>query len=182
MWPLIKQQKLLLHFCTKVSSLSLGPQPGSWVIEVLASPVVWFRKCARSLASNLWTTSYHPQTNGLVKRSYQTNMCMIGKLGEDKKANWPSHLVEIVHTYNATCSTVTRYSPHYLMFRRRPRLLVIFFFPTVGTSEVPMREASAKHVDKYVASIWDRLRTAYGRHKPNQQQKHADKNGTMTER
>ena len=43
-------------------------------------------------------------------------MHMIGKLGEDKKANWPSHLAKIVHAYNATQSAVTRYSPHYLMF------------------------------------------------------------------
>ena len=46
----------------------------------------------------------------------QTIMCMIRKLGEDKKADWPSHLAEIVHTYNATQSVVTGYSPHYLMF------------------------------------------------------------------
>ena len=43
-------------------------------------------------------------------------MHMIGKLGEDKKADWPSHLAEIVHAYNATQSAVTGYSPHYLMF------------------------------------------------------------------
>ena len=45
---------------------------------------------------------YHPQTNGLVERLHQMIMHMIGKLGEDKKADWPSHLAEIVHTYNAT--------------------------------------------------------------------------------
>ena len=33
-----------------------------------------------------------------------------------QKANWPSHLAEIVYAYNATQSTITRYSPHYLMF------------------------------------------------------------------
>ena len=102
---------------------------------------------------------YHPQTNGLVERLHQTIICMIGKLGEDKKADWPSHLAEIAHAYNATHSAVTGYSPHYLMFGCRPRLPVDFFFPTIGSSEAPMREASAKHVDKYVASIWDRLRT-----------------------
>ena len=50
----------------------------------------------------LQTMPYHPQTNGLVERSHQMIMHMIGKLGEDKKADWPSHLAEIVHTYNAT--------------------------------------------------------------------------------
>ena len=50
----------------------------------------------------LWTTPYHPQTNGLVERLHQMIMCMIGKLGEDKKANWPSHLAEIAHAYNST--------------------------------------------------------------------------------
>ena len=64
----------------------------------------------------LQTMAYHPQTNGLVERSHQTIMQMFGKLGEDKKADWPSHLAEIVHAYNATRSAVTGYSLHYLMF------------------------------------------------------------------
>ena len=64
----------------------------------------------------LWITPYHPQTNGLVERLHQTIMRMIRKLDKDKKSNWPGHLAEIVHTYYAICSTVTRYSPHYLMF------------------------------------------------------------------
>ena len=108
----------------------------------------------------LWTMPYHPQTNGLVERSHQTIMHMIRKLEEDKKTNWPSHFTEIGHAYNATCSAVMGYSPHYLMFRHRPRLLVDIYIPTVGSSEAPIREASAKHEDKYVASIWDRLRTS----------------------
>ena len=108
----------------------------------------------------LWTMPYHPQTNGLVERSHQMIMHMIGKLGEDKKADWPSHLAEIVHAYNATRSTVTGYSPHYLMFGRWPRLPVNFVFPTVGSSKAPMREASARKVDTYVASVRNQLRSA----------------------
>ena len=102
---------------------------------------------------------YHPQTNGLVARLHQTIMHMIRKLGEDKNADWPYHLDEIVHAYNATQSAVTRYSPHYLMFRQRPRLSVYFVFPTIDSKKAPMREASTKHIDKYVASVQDRLRT-----------------------
>ena len=107
----------------------------------------------------LWTTPYHPQTNGLVERLHQMIMHMIRKLGEDKKADWLSHLAEIVHAFNAIQSAVTAYSPHYLMFRCRPRLQVNFVFPTIGSNKAPTREASAKHLDVYVASIWDRLRT-----------------------
>ena len=53
----------------------------------------------------LQTTPYHTQTNGLVERSHQTIMRMIRKLGEDKKADWPGYLAEIMHAYNATHST-----------------------------------------------------------------------------
>ena len=96
---------------------------------------------------------YHPQTNGLVERSHQTIMQMIGKLGEDEKADWPGHLAEIVHAYNATQSAVTGYSPHYLMFGHRPRLPVDFYFPTLRSTEVPKCGTSAKHVDEYVATV-----------------------------
>ena len=36
--------------------------------------------------------------------------------GRRQKANWPSHLAEIAHAYNATQSAVTGYSLHYLKF------------------------------------------------------------------
>ena len=107
----------------------------------------------------LQTMPYHPQTNGLVERSHQMIMHMIRKLGEDKKADWPSHLAEIAHAYNATQSAVTGYSPHYLMFGRRPRLPVDFVFPIVGSNKAPTREASARKVDTYVASVRDQLRS-----------------------
>ena len=130
----------------------------------------------------LWTMPYHPQTNRLVERSHQMIMHMIGKLREDKKADLPSHLAEIVHAYNATRSTVTGYGPHYLMFRQQPRLPVDFVFPTIGSNEAPTREASAKHVDMYMASIWDRLRTTLWEAQANWLQKHANRNSTMTEK
>ena len=109
--------------------------------------------CKILCVKQLQTIPYHPQTNGLVERLHQMIMHMIRKLGEDKKADWPSPLAEIAHAYNAIGSAVTGYSPHYLMFGWRPRLPVDFYFPTVGSSEAYMREASAKCVDKYVASV-----------------------------
>ena len=78
----------------------------------------------------LRTLPYHAQTNGMN----QTIICMIGKLEEDKKACWSEHLPELLMAYNATCSTVTRYSPYYLLFGRRPRIPVDYLFPTLCNS------------------------------------------------
>ena len=82
----------------------------------------------------LRTSPYHAQTNGQVERMNQTIIRIIGKLEEDKKACWSKHMPEILLAYNATCSTVTRYSPYYLLFGRRSRIPVDYLFPTLHDS------------------------------------------------
>ena len=82
----------------------------------------------------LRTSPYHVQTNGQVERMNQTIIRMIGKLEEDKKACWSEHLPELLMAYNATHSAVTRYSPYYLLFGRRPRIPVDYLFPTLHDS------------------------------------------------
>ena len=84
---------------------------------------------------------------------------MIGKLGEDEKANWLSHLAEIALAYNATQSAMTGYSPHYLMFGCQPRLPVNFYFLTLRSAEGPRRGTSTRHVNENVATVRDHLRT-----------------------
>ena len=79
----------------------------------------------------LRTSPYHAQTNGQVERMNQMIIHMIGKLEEDRKACWSKHLPELLLAYNATCSTVTGYSPYYLLFGRRSRIPVDYLFPTL---------------------------------------------------
>ena len=80
------------------------------------------------------TFAYHAQTNGQVEWAHQMLMYMIGKLGRDQKADWLKHLPELVYTYNSMRSAVTRYSPHYLMFRHWPCLPINFYFPMVRST------------------------------------------------
>ena len=138
--------------------------------------------CKILIVKKLWTTPYHPQTNGLVERSHQTIMRMIRKLGEDKNANWPGHLAEIVHAYNATWSAVMGYSPHYLMLRWRPRLPVDFYFSTVRSAETSTRGAFAKHVDKYVATVSDQLRATLWEAQALSMVEANNRNGTKTKK
>ena len=82
----------------------------------------------------LRTSPYHAQTNGQVECMNQTIIRMIGKLEDDKKACWSKHLPELLLAYNATRSTVTGYSPYYLLFGRRLRIPVDYLFPTLRDS------------------------------------------------
>ena len=90
--------------------------------------------CELYRVQRLRTLPYHAQTNGQVERMNQTITHMIGKLEEDRKACWSKHLSELLLAYNATHSTVTRYSPYYLLFGRRPRIPVDYLFPTLHDS------------------------------------------------
>ena len=79
----------------------------------------------------LRTSSYHAETNGQVERMNQTLIHLIGKLDEDKKTCWSKHLPELLMAYNSMHSAVTGYSPHFLLFGRRPRIPVDYLFPTL---------------------------------------------------
>ena len=87
--------------------------------------------CKAYGVQKLRTSSNHTQTNGQVECMNQMLICMIGKLEEDKKARWSHHLPQLLLAYNATCSAVTGYSPHFLLFGSRPRIPVDYQFPTI---------------------------------------------------
>ena len=80
---------------------------------------------------------------------------MIGKLEEDKKACWSEHLPELLLAYNATHSTVTGYSPYYLLFGRRPRIPVDCLFPTLRDSPHQTK------MEVSVAAMQKRLKEAF---------------------
>ena len=83
-----------------------------------------------------------------MERIHQTLIRIIGKLDEDKQHDWPTHLGSVIHTYNATRSLVNGFSPHYLMFRRRPHIPIDLLFPTIR------RLNMTRTLDKYVTTLY----------------------------
>ena len=79
---------------------------------------------------------------------------MIGKLEEEKRKDWPTHLGSVVHAYNTTRSLVTGFSPHFLMFGRRPRIPIDLLFPMIR------RLNMTKTLDEYVTALYRHLRQA----------------------
>ena len=79
-------------------------------------------------------TSYHAnaQTNGQAKQMNQSLIHLIGKLEEDKKAWWSQYLPELLMAYSPAHSELTGYSPHSLLFGRRPMIPVDYQFLTLN--------------------------------------------------
>ena len=72
--------------------------------------------CSQFEISQQTTTAYHPQGNSQVEGAHQTLGRMIGKLEDKYKGQWPRHLLKLTHAYNSIRSTITGYSPDFLMF------------------------------------------------------------------
>ena len=103
----------------------------------------------------LRTSSYHAQTNDQVEQMNQTLIRMIGKLDEEKKANWSEYLPELLLSCNSTCLAVTGYSPHFLLLGRRPRIPVDYQFPTI--CDLPHKTK----LEESVADLQKRLKEAF---------------------
>ena len=78
--------------------------------------------CEMATIRKLRTSSYHPQTNGQCERFNKTLIGMLGTLPNSAKKNWQEWIPTLVHAYNCTTSSVTNFSPYFLIYGRQPRL------------------------------------------------------------
>ena len=78
--------------------------------------------CDLAKVKKLRTSSYHPQTNGQCERFNKTLINMLGTLPGSAKKNWQEWVPMLVHAYNCTTSSVTGFSPYFLIYGRQPKL------------------------------------------------------------
>ena len=71
-----------------------------------------------------YSTTYHPQSNGMIERFNATFIPQIAKLQDRENNNWDDYLSPVVFAYNTGCHSTTQYAPYELLFGREPR------FPT----------------------------------------------------
>ena len=68
------------------------------------------------------TTSYHPQTDGLVERFNRTLIDMLAKTVAKNGRDWDERLPYVLFAYRASMQASTMESPFYLLYGRDPRL------------------------------------------------------------
>ncbi|UYV80104.1 hypothetical protein LAZ67_18001713 [Cordylochernes scorpioides] len=95
-----------------------------------------------------FTTSYHPQTNGLTERLNRTLINMLSMYVNTDQKNWDEILPFITYAYNTTIQETTGYSPFFLMFGREPTSLLDDRNISVDIDKDDYDEYIKHHLDK----------------------------------
>ncbi|CAF1558610.1 unnamed protein product [Adineta ricciae] len=72
--------------------------------------------------NHTYSTTYHPQSNGMIERFNATFIPQIAKLQDRENNNWDEFLTPVVFAYNTGIHSTTGYAPYELLFGREPRL------------------------------------------------------------
>ncbi|MCP4243484.1 MAG: DDE-type integrase/transposase/recombinase, partial [bacterium] len=80
--------------------------------------------CRLLKVKRVFTTTYHPQTDGVVERFNGTLKAMLRKYIADDQKDWDDHVRLLLLAYNTSKHAALGETPFYLMFGREPRLAV----------------------------------------------------------
>ena len=124
----------------------------------------------------LCTSPYHPETNGQCEHFNATLIGMLGTLPTHAKKNWQEWIATLSHAYNCTVSSVTGFSPYFLMFGRTPKI------PLDIEMGVTLMDQEPESFQNYAKKLQVRLKWACQKAQENNrkesdwQKKYYDKN------
>lgn len=72
--------------------------------------------------THLYSTPYHPMTNGQVERYNATMDAKIAALSNEKRTNWDEQLQFVTFNYNTSVHATTEHAPFEMMYGRSPML------------------------------------------------------------
>ena len=83
----------------------------------------------RSHIAQTHSTTYHPQTNGLVERQNRTLVNMLRVYCSRYMLDWDKYLPQVVGAYNSTQHSTTVISPFMMLTGKKRAMPPTFFYP-----------------------------------------------------
>ncbi|CAH2109133.1 unnamed protein product [Euphydryas editha] len=82
-----------------------------------------FKKtCEFFKIKQLWSSPYHPQTQGALERSHSTLKEYLKSYVNDNQTNWHKYVYTAMLAYNTNVHTTTKFTPYELLFGHKPYL------------------------------------------------------------
>lgn len=105
--------------------------------------------------THLYSTPYHPQTNGQIERFNSTMDAKIASLCNQSRSNWDDQLPFVTFNYNATRHSTTKTIPFELMYGRLPVFPSDPQHPLVSLSQDPQH---SHQLNEYISRLTDLTR------------------------
>ena len=83
----------------------------------------------KSQVAKAHSTTYHPQTNGLIERQNRTLVSMLRVYCSRYMDDWDRHLPQVMGAYNRAEHSTTGISPHMMLTGHEKALLLTFVYP-----------------------------------------------------
>jgi len=96
----------------------------------------------------LWSSPYHPQTQGALERSHSTLKEYLKSYVSENQDNWPRYVYTAMLAYNTATHSTTNYTPYELVFGHKP-LLPNSIYETTSDATYP----------EYIKMLQHRLKT-----------------------
>ena len=116
--------------------------------------------CKLLKINKTFTTSYHPQGDGLVECFIRTLLNMLATTVKDHQGSWEDHIRAVCLAYNISVQTTTGYSPFYLMYGRQARIPVDIMFKS--TNHEVQHQEYALQLRNTLQEAYDRMREHMG--------------------
>ncbi len=112
--------------------------------------------------NRLRTSQYHPQTDGITERFNNTVKTMLAAYLEDNKNKWDEHLAKLTFAYNSAKHTTTGYTPYEIMFGRKPKVQIDYFYTdSDNINHNDNNESFEKRVSDYALELQNRLKNMF---------------------
>ncbi|CAF1557917.1 unnamed protein product [Didymodactylos carnosus] len=105
--------------------------------------------------THLYSTPYHPQTNGQIERYNSTMDAKIAALSNEQKTDWDDQLPFVTFNYNTALHATTKQIPFEMMYGRSPILPFDHQDPTVSLTQDPEH---CNKLNKYLSSLTEQAK------------------------
>jgi hypothetical protein len=105
--------------------------------------------------THLYSTPYHPMTNGQIERYNATMDSKIAALSNDNRTNWDEQLPFVTFNYNTSIHTTTGLIPFEMMYGRSPILPFDQQKPIITLTQDPEHTIKLK---QYLSSLTERAK------------------------
>ncbi|XP_045456466.1 uncharacterized protein LOC123666419 [Melitaea cinxia] len=78
------------------------------------------RTCEFLKIKQIWSSPYHPQTQGALERSHSTLKEYLKSYVNENQTNWHKYVYTAMLTYNSSVHTTTKFTPYELLFGHKP--------------------------------------------------------------